>query len=349
MKALPWFGLGALAMLATGLGSACGSDEIGGTGGVIEPGVGGSGTGGRAGSGGGFGTGGVNNVSAPELGTTCTSDTDCTGGLKCLAADGTALLMGGPAKGLCTVDCLQAEGTTGACAMLNGACFYDVCFPRCTVGAPPNQKCHQRHEMACVELAAGGGAGVCLPQCNADSECPEGKICDIGAALYGWPGLCRTESLGGLPTGSACNASLPPEQDPCNGWCAAISQSDLTAGMCANGCTVGSPPECGWNGPADGPANEGCLFFLETDNIGDAGLCGQLCDCDDDCLHPNAVCQAFGAFSPFPAFYGRPGYCSVSTMAMGTPCGAGGMGGTGGSGGSGGSGSGGLAGGGSGG
>jgi hypothetical protein len=334
MKALPWLALCALAMMATGLGSACGSEEIGGTGGIIEPGTGGAGVGGTSGGTGVGGTG-IDNVSAPELGTRCTADTDCAAGLRCVTEASDALLMGGPSGGVCTVDCTDAEGSTGACGTMNGLCFFNLCFPRCTIGGPPEQKCHQRQEMACVELA--GGGGVCMPQCNADSNCP-GRTCDIGAALIGWPGLCRTESVGGFPTGTPCDASLPLAEDPCNGWCAPISETDPTAGMCANGCTVGPPPGCGWNGPADGPAEEACIFYLETDNIGDAGLCGQLCDCDDDCLHPDAVCSAFGpAAASLETFYGRVGFCSVSPMATSTPCsGTGGMGGGGGQGGGGG-------------
>jgi hypothetical protein len=50
--------------------------------------------------------------------------------------------------------------------------------------------------------------------------------------------------------------------------------------------------------------------------MGDDGFCGELCDCDDDCLYPGFVCEVFDPTSA--AEFGRSGSCSPATDGSGT-------------------------------
>ena len=109
--------------------------------------------------------------------------------------------------------------------------------------------------------------------------------------------------------------------------------------MCAEVCTVGAVPSCGWSGV--GPADAFCFYSYQAvydaggPGAGDAGLCAKLCDCDAECGRPELGCIAGGA-----TFYGlmkRAGYCSppfdtngqpVPTIKDCTDAGAGGASGT---------------------
>jgi hypothetical protein len=50
------------------------------------------------------------------------------------------------------------------------------------------------------------------------------------------------------------------------------------------------------------PASEG-------GGIADVGYCGELCDCDDDCIEPSFVCDAFDDENLERSF-GRLGVCT---------------------------------------
>jgi hypothetical protein len=122
--------------------------------------------------------------------------------------------------------------------------------------------------------------------------------------------------------------------------------------MCARLCTLGHLPSCGWDGTAS--TSYACIVAQAPTQAGygDGGYCGELCDCDDDCTDPWAICLGLasvpGADRPWAATVvaqsGRAGVCTDPDDAPGgspgIPCvgGAGGAGGSsaGGSGGAGG-------------
>jgi hypothetical protein len=328
--------------VVVGAGGAAGAA---GTGSIIdgEAGVGGSlGTSGYGGIGGADGA-----VGSARLGAACTSDADCED-LTCITASSSALRGEGPAKGLCTTSCAsdveicRRFGPKAVCVDFGS----DVsparyCVEGCSFGpmgsAPNPNKCHGREEMACAPLLrstgllcstdtscalpdhfCGGGqcidaSPVCLPQCNADTDC-------LAAGLFCNPetGLCRATPSTGLSLGEVCTPPPAGGTNPCRGNCTRVLSSVGTPGenACTESCTIGAERSCGWAGPASGaPAPALCVFSIPIvdqlggSGAGDRGSCAQLCNCNSDCVHPSFVCL------PLPGDLliatQRQGYCTL--------------------------------------
>jgi hypothetical protein len=243
-------------------------------------------------------------------------------------------------------------------------CSDGLCLEGCAVGSGAATKCHDRADFSCQYVnevkttdicttdddCAGSAvcdSGTCItvitacqPNCASDEDCGD-AFCNIGT------GFCQTTQKTGLPVGSACTPAKAGSTaaDPCSGMC--IGDSAGTFSLCSGICTFGVLGGCGWNGT--GKADAGCLFVPRyvkgAPDAGDLGYCGQLCDCNDDCLNPTAKCLSFAAvgLSDYETAYGRKGYCGTAdpTDVVLSSCGAGGTGGEGGAGGGGGGGAGG--------
>jgi hypothetical protein len=102
--------------------------------------------------------------------------------------------------------------------------------------------------------------------------------------------MCVDAPQTGLPIGSSCT----PESDACEGFCLNFASAEEPFYQCTAFCTFG-----GGCGLAEGaqvlPGAPLCLpLFSVSDDIGDAGLCIQRCDCNDDCNDPGAICDPFG-------------------------------------------------------
>ncbi|RPI58837.1 MAG: hypothetical protein EHM50_10080 [Lysobacterales bacterium] len=160
----------------------------------------------------------------------------------------------------------------------------------------------------CLEVIS-----ACLPQCNSNQDCGGGLYCDPS------DGSCKTTSTTGKPVGATCTQNLDAGVDDCKGDCIGFvhdsSGSPFTY-MCAEKCTLGASPSCGWDGPGTGsPAPAACLFVSTVilDNggsgVGDVGSCGQLCNCNSDCLNSALVCESFGNVQA-ESFYQKKGFCS---------------------------------------
>lgn len=174
-------------------------------------------------------------------------------------------------------------------------------------------------------------SGVCVPQCNSDADCPEARACDS------YSGLCvdRAAVTNGAPVGTPCDPNA--KEETCRGFCdtlAVIKGECQTSAQCPKGtcvsgsclvdtslcvepCTFGAAKACGWN--QDGPALAHCFYKISgTDYLtdlparGDAGLCGQLCDCNKDCLNQDLVCAALSASDS--EFLGRRGVCQTPKL-----------------------------------
>jgi hypothetical protein len=314
---------GADAGSAGGAAGAGGADAAAGAGG--EPGgaagAAGAATGGEAGSGGAAGAPPWG--PAPDLGKACRFDSDCKDDLVCLNPVTGAIDGGGPAKGYCTRNCSQG-GDCGA--LVPGAVcanFGSVITPiaYCALGCAPGpgtlfdwnvQKCHGRHEVACTPMPPPNSESVCLPSCNNDDECGAGYFCQPGS------GLCEPAPATGDPIGAPCD----PANDTCRGICGIVQLGlGQTARMCMERCVIGELSSCGDDGDWDTPEDAVCLWaFSLVSDYGDLGACGQLCDCNADCLLPELVCV------PEPSFefdLGHKGFCgpaSQSDGGAGTPC-----------------------------
>jgi hypothetical protein len=223
----------------------------------------------------------------------------------------------GPPNGYCAGDCTT---DVQACAALdpNSVCVRfgaeagaaAFCLEACTVGST-QLKCHNRPDVACDDTGAPApGEGFCRPTCRGNIDCGA-RRCDIGS------GFCVDEPLpaGALPIGSPCNPAAATES--CNGACTPLTENPSGPGMCGGLCTLGAVG-CGAE-PKDPKPPAACLFAL-TDaepGRGDLGLCGQLCNCDDECKADQRACR------PLPAAdaqaLGFLGYCGGAVDVNGTP------------------------------
>ncbi len=351
-KLTAWLTLSAFSFLGSVAVVSCGSDEATGDddgGGII------GGSGGME--------GGVvrdSGTTDDRLGRACATDAECGDtGLICVKADDPALGGGAPPRGLCTTPCttddICLEYAPDAYCVPFGARNSDAyCLEACTTGAGLDTagKCHAREEFACSiiglipqtdtcttyadcatgELCNEGVCGTivtaCLPMCGGDYDCADGFFCDFSS------GLCVSED----PTGKDLNALCDAEAtvDECNGFCSE-SADDPTVGTCTAFCNIGSVYGCGFSG--EGQADAACLFssiIAPDPGAGDVGLCGQLCDCNSDCLAPGDFCAPID-YPDLEQIWQRTGYCrsigSDFTEADSLDCGSTGTGGAGGSGG----------------
>jgi len=323
--------------LAPDGGMSGGSPGTGGTsgtssGGIPSTGGVGSSTGGTSGSGGTPSSGGVHGSGASSsldgaidainldsgdrseghrLGGACESDHDCAPKLHCLGSTSHDLGGGGPAGGLCTVDCSQDD----VCSEFDAICLSVTdttafCFEPCTIGSSDPNKCSGRVDMACNQpIDADGnpesGPGYCAPSCGSDADC-KGRKCDLAS------GYCAdtTTGTGVLPLGAACDPNLMP--DHCTGACVTfLGGLSLCSGLCSLG-TIG----CDQSQSSPTPSVACDIPSSTTATTGDSGYCGPLCDCDADCLYPGFVCE------PLPQVaqaYGREGQCVPPTGDSGEP------------------------------
>jgi hypothetical protein len=265
--------------------AGCGSSSEGGApatdGGPSE---GGGGTGGSLGYGDGA-------TITPGLGDSCGQDTDCQAGLTCLKSTD-SLLGGGPANGYCTMPCMN----NGDCIPSGGACVGDgvgqpYCLLACTTGAgDTTRKCNGRRDLACEGLVSSTGmetGGACFPFCADDSECGTFK-CNLGT------GQCVASIPQGLPIGSSCTANVDP--DPCLGVCLPLEDgTGPVPGLCSAPCRFGRLEGCGYHvGALDASASVAgacALPLTTTGDLGDIGICLQMCDTDSDCLATNFGCD----------------------------------------------------------
>jgi hypothetical protein len=332
---------GGTASASGGSGNAAtGGTNASGSGGAV-PGSGGTGTsgGGNAGSGGstsgtgggvsGGGSGGA--AATANIGAECEADGDCGSGLICITADSTIFGSGGPAGGLCSREC-EADadcGNAAYCVPFEEDATSGYCIEACETGSAGEPKCHQRSNVACGLLGlvptttactsrddCGSGqlcdteAGTCgdivpgcVPTCGGDFDCGSGQYCSFAT------GLCTDGSGSGLDIGELCDPAAAT--NPCSGFCSATNEAG-TEGICSALCTL-SPTlaGCGWSG--EGAADAACLFGTvlspEGDlGAGDIGLCGVLCDCNDDCNAENDRCVDETGGDVLSLF-GRNGYC----------------------------------------
>jgi hypothetical protein len=307
-------------------GASGGSSAVGGLptlgGGTSAGGFGGVSTGGIAGFGGA--------EYWPRIGHACAVDAEC-GLSKCVPVESGELSGEGPAHGYCSVDCTANASVctendrNSTCIAFAGGKSY--CMENCTpgpagVGQLDPDKCHGRLEVACSPMA--NGSAVCLPRCNADSDCGIDLDCNPKT------GLCSSSGASGLAIGSPCNA--PGDAGTCEGVCMQLESTlpGIPVSACTEGCTIGAAASCGWSGPGSSPADAACLYPApgldpSQAGAGDLGYCGQLCDCDDDCL-PEYECLHWPQpdADQLKDFFQRNGYCGVNQIggdAAVTPCG----------------------------
>jgi len=282
----------------------------------------------------------------PKLGQACASDADC-GSIKCLTVSSTALNGEGPPGGVCTLPCGGFPSNYCSLVEVGAACVSfgppgagaEYCMKGCAAGFPtdggfdPN-KCFGRPDMGCTFLGS-VGASVCLPTCGGTQHCDiqnsTNPQCDLAT------GLCGKVASQGAPYGSSCgptDAGVPPPDSGidaaadasvgtlCAGVCTPIPDPLTTQPgtfVCGGGCVINPTQGCGWLGV--GPAQAACVKHNSppsAKDIGDLGLCTQLCDCQNPCLDPNMACEPINDFA-LQTLWGRDGYCTYKILPDGGP------------------------------
>jgi hypothetical protein len=253
--------------------------------------------------------GGRDAASTP-LGTTCASNADCGGGFTCLKPTDNIAPGAGPPNGLCTADCSISANVT-LCKSVGGICVAltasptakSFCMEPCTTGVPidPDSKCHGRLDSVCSPLDS-PGSFACVPLCATDADCGTRK-CDLGS------GLCTDVVTPGAPIGSPC--TLDPDCAGAICYPFDISpDASSSAGVCSALCRLGNPESCNFRtSPLDaGPPVGACLLSSSTNDIGDIGICAQLCDTVNDCgtNDPRWNCNPD---SDVRTAFGHAGYC----------------------------------------
>jgi hypothetical protein len=290
-------------------------------------------SGGKAGKGGSGGTGG-GVTKQTHLGQSCIKDADCGDeNLQCIGSTGLSDGTGIP-KGLCTMPC--TDGNDCLDKYDNSFCFEfnkddHYCIEGCTTGTLGSPKCHQRDEIACsligllqrstsCDTSADCGSQQlcdsdtgtcgdivtgCVPLCAGDFDCGDKEYCDFET------GMCTKTKPTGLPHGAVCTPPKGTAQDPCQGFCDAGTNPNQ--GICESLCVLSqSFAGCGWDGLTPDPDHV-CLFgtILSPPGdaaIGDVGICGALCDCNDQCLREGDVCIDESG-GDVEQIWGRRGYC----------------------------------------
>lgn len=301
-----------------GILAACSSNEGNGRERILD---GGDGAGGSAGSGGSrFDTDSGRPSGRSPLGTPCLEDVDCPqSGLVCLAQGGSDFLGGGPSNGMCAYPCATTTecrdiDPSAVCVLIDdggtprdGTDDIAFCFAGCTLGPiePGGVKCDGRLDVACVPRAAGTSEGYCQPACTGDSDCGA-RVCDLSL------GVCvdAEDRQQGSPIGAECNLD-----EDCAGICLPLTD---TSSVCSGICSMGVAG-CGAE-PGTSALDAFCLLSPQAHDEGDLGYCSQLCDCNEDCLHPDMICEAVGGLDRAA---GRLGFCfprEFSDDGIGIPC-----------------------------
>jgi hypothetical protein len=236
--------------------------------------------------------------STAVVGNVCTKDSQCDAGLTCLPSTSKALGGGGPASGLCTLDCAKGGQATcdaidpgSICRPLDETGKVAYCFERCIPGTGTDApKCHSRPDMACAPSPGSNTDFYCAPTCRGDFDC-ESRKCDP------LTGLCVDTVGGTLPIGSACQ--MPPDggtlpaAELCKGVCqstAATPSKETSA--CTNPCALGVRGSCDQSTDPTSTRlpTAGCVPLFPNETNGDVGVCVQLCNCDGDCLNKDFWC-----------------------------------------------------------
>lgn len=229
------------------------------------------------------------------LGGACQGNGDCAAGLICIRPNDnvSTISPAGVGNGVCTAECLA---NPALCDPLGGSCLAvdanqqgtvtrAICFENCTLG--PHAKCHNREDIVCEPVDQAETQFQCVPLCVTNADCA-GRKCDPAS------GLC-VDALppAGKSVGSGCTVVSGQRNTECDdGVClplATVPDGGSGPGVCSGFCRLGTSAACGFRaGPlVPGSPTAACVLPWGATgyDVGDLGLCLQLCDSVGDCSY----------------------------------------------------------------
>ena len=114
-----------------------------------------------------------------------------------------------------------------------------------------------------------------------------------------------------MTAGIRLNFSEDPSAQPdvCAGVCSTLAANgNNQVSVCGGRCQLGGAVGCGFDLTASAAVDAFCLYGPTNADVGDLGLCGQLCDCNGDCRDAAFICRAD---STLQSVTGRAGYCTA--------------------------------------
>lgn len=187
----------------------------------------------------------------------------CRGDMDCDEPAGTCVDLPG---GYCTAICSGGEEcpADSECVVVDRM-GTAICLASCD---PASSEDQCRAGYGCG--ATMGTPPVCLPGCEEDSDCGEGRMCDVGGGPSGAGQCFDPESS----TGDACESE---GECPAGGFCLP-ERFGFPGGYCAQfGC--------------DAEADTGCEAGDHCFPTRGGGICFAGCETDDDCTREDYDCQ----------------------------------------------------------
>jgi hypothetical protein len=303
---------------------ACPDDNASAGGSANVGGSGGGSSGGAAGGGSNPLDESVFPAEVRAIGTPCTADADCPVGpagetpLTCItSSQTTGFESGSPQGGYCSFVCqataqCAAIDPLSACGLIDSVTGDGVCISLCQPGAG-QVKCDPDRAQACISITQDDSVGGCFPMCQSDAACGAGKFCDLGRGVFG---VCTTTAPVGGDVGAPCTADT--EGTDCkSGICLTLTDdADAPIGsFCSAGCTFGLRAGCGFDDSNATPRDAFCLQPQDGTNgdLGDLGICFEMCDTDADCAQQGWQCVALTPEGQ--TFVGRVGECLPPGLA----------------------------------
>jgi hypothetical protein len=174
-----------------------------------------------------------------NIGGACEDDDDCGGNLFCVtSSDDPFRFPGGPARGMCTMACEGNAECPGGGVCVNSSGESGLCLRACALGG--GDTCGGRADLACASI---GGNGACVPNCTSDDGCGD-RVCSAGLCIDAPEPECQLDT--DCPGGQLCdltNGTCVPAPDP---DCTSDSDCD-DAEICdleSGDCVAAPPPPC---------------------------------------------------------------------------------------------------------
>lgn len=266
------------------------------------------------------------------MGTVCSSDADCPTGpdgeapfVCLLASDTEAFGTGGPQGGYCSLPCtssVECQALDPLSGCLGNEADPGYCISLCTPGVDGPAKCFAGGEtvarpQACVSFPQDPTVGACFPMCSSDAACGEGLFCDLGASGLG---LCTATPPTGGGVGAPCTEATA-EDDCISDLCVTLldpETGDPAGAFCSGACVFGLIEGCGFDDPSSVVRDALCLQPQQQNgDIGDLGLCFELCDTSADCTQADSGWECVPLSAGGQMATGRTGECLPPALGEG--------------------------------